>query len=60
MDGRLLTLALTLALPAVLIAVTIWQFSSNPLSILFLVLVMVAGSLYLLTYPESFGETTTA
>ncbi|MCI4321503.1 MAG: hypothetical protein L3K18_00505 [Thermoplasmata archaeon] len=60
MDGRLLTVALTIVLPAILLAVTVWQFASNPLSILFLVLVMIGGSLYLLTYPESFGESSTA
>jgi hypothetical protein len=60
MDGRLLTVALTIFLPAILLAVTVWQFSSNPLSILFLILVMIGGSLYLLTYPEAFGESSTA
>jgi|HubBroStandDraft_4_1064222.scaffolds.fasta_scaffold2507207_2 hypothetical protein len=55
MDGRILTLLLTFGLPAVLIAVTVWQFSSNPLSILALLMVMVGGAVYLLTYTDSFG-----
>ena len=56
MDGKVLTVLLTILLPAVLIAVTVWQFSSNPLAILFLILVMIGGSMYLLTYTEAFGE----
>lgn len=59
MDGRIVTVLLTIVVPAALLGATIWLFSSNPLSILFLVLVMLGGSLYLLTYPESFGESTT-
>jgi hypothetical protein len=55
MDGRVLTLLLTYALPAVLIAVTIWRFSANPLAILALILTMIGGSVYLLTYTDSFG-----
>ena len=60
MDGRIVTVGLTILVPAALIALTVWQFSSNPLAILFLVLAMIGGSLYLLSYPESFGETSTA
>jgi predicted branched-subunit amino acid permease len=55
MDGRIITLLLTFLLPAVLIAVTVWQFASNPISILVLLMVMIAGALYLLTYTETFG-----
>lgn len=55
MDGRILTILVTFLLPAVLIGVTVWQFSSNPVSILLLVMVIVGGALYLLTYSESFG-----
>ena len=54
MDGRLLTVLLTMVLPAILIGVTIWRFSINPLAILGLVVVMIAGAFYLLTYAESF------
>lgn len=54
MDGRLLTALVTLALPAGLIGVTIWRFSANPLSILGLLVVMVGGAFYLLSYTESF------
>ena len=54
MDGRLITVLLTLVLPAVLIGVTIWKFSLNPLAILGLLTVMVGGALYLLTYSETF------
>jgi hypothetical protein len=55
MDGRIITLLLTFLLPAVLIAVTVWQFASNPIAILVLLMVMIAGALYLLTYTETFG-----
>ena len=55
MDGRVITLLLTYALPAVLIAVTVWKFASNPIAILALIMVMIAGSVYLLTYTDSFG-----
>ena len=55
MDGRLVALLLTQLLPAVLIGVTIWKFSSNPLSLLGLIGVMVVGALYLLTYTETFS-----
>jgi hypothetical protein len=55
MDGRLLTVLLTFVLPAILIAVTIWRFASNPIAILALVLIILGGALYLLTYTDSFG-----
>jgi hypothetical protein len=54
MDGRVPAGLLTLALPTLLIAVTVWKFASNPLAILGLLAVMVGGALYLLTYTESF------
>jgi hypothetical protein len=54
MDGRIATVLLTFVLPTILIGVTIWQFGSNPLSLMILLLVMVAGALYLLTYPEPY------
>ncbi len=54
MDGRVLTGLLTLALPAGLIGVTIWQFAANPLAILALLIVMIVGSFYLLSYTETF------
>jgi hypothetical protein len=54
MDGRVITGLLTLVLPSALIGVTIWQFGSNPLAILGLIVVMIGGSMYLLTYSESF------
>ncbi|MGI0132696.1 MAG: hypothetical protein ACREDK_06365 [Thermoplasmata archaeon] len=54
MDGRLITVLLTFLLPAVLIGVTIWRFSINPLAILVLLTVMIAGALYLLTYSDAF------
>ena len=55
MDGRLLTILVTFLLPAVLIGVTIWQFASNPIAILVLVMVIIGGALWLLTYSDSFG-----
>jgi hypothetical protein len=60
MDSRLLIVLLTFVLPAVLIAVTIWRFASNPLSILALVLVIIGGALYLLTYTDTFGSASTS
>lgn len=55
MDGRLITVLLTIVLPLVLIAVVVYRFSSNPLSILGLRVVMIGGGLYLLTYADTFG-----
>lgn len=60
MDGRILTILVTFLLPAVLIGVTIWQFASNPVAILLLVMVIVGGALYLLTYSDSFGAPTSS
>lgn len=54
MDGRIVAAVLTLLLPAAGIGVTIYDFGSNPLSILGLLAVMVGGALYLLTYTDSF------
>ncbi|MGD0718343.1 MAG: hypothetical protein ABSA15_02025 [Thermoplasmata archaeon] len=56
MDGKLLTLLLTIVLPAALIGVTIAYFGSNPLSIFALLIVMVGGSFYLLSYTEAFAS----
>jgi hypothetical protein len=56
MDGRLVTVLATLLLPAILIGVTVWQFASNPVALMALIVVMIAGGLYLLTYPETFGS----
>jgi hypothetical protein len=57
MDGRLVTVLATFALPAVLIGVTVWKFGSNPVALMACVTVMIAGGLYLLTYPEIAGTT---
>ncbi|NNN17711.1 MAG: hypothetical protein HKL79_05065 [Thermoplasmata archaeon] len=54
MDGKLLTLILLILLPAALIGVTIAYFGSNPLAIVGLFVVMIAGSFYLLSYTEAF------
>lgn len=55
MDGRLTTALLLLALPAALLALTILEFSSNPIGIFVLLAVMLVGGFYLLTYTESFA-----
>jgi hypothetical protein len=55
MDGRLVTILATFLLPAILIGITIWRFSSNPIALIVLVVVMIAGGLYLTTYPEIAG-----
>lgn len=54
MDGRILTLLLAIVLPAALTGVTIAFFSSNPLSILGLFIVMTGGVFWLLSYSEAF------
>jgi hypothetical protein len=55
MDGRAYTILLTMVLPAILIAVTVWKFASNPVSILVLLTLMVIGGFYLLTYRDTSG-----
>jgi hypothetical protein len=55
MDGRLFTLILFLVVPAVLIGVTIAFFSSNPISILVLIALMIIGAFYIMTYRETFA-----
>ena len=55
MDGRWLTVLLTLVLPAALIGLTAAYFHSNPVAIFGLLAVMVGGGFYLLTYTETFG-----
>jgi hypothetical protein len=55
MNGRLIAGILTLLLPAVLIAATVGFFNSNPLAILVLIIAMIMGTLYLLSYPEVLG-----
>jgi len=55
MDGRLITVLVMIALPAALIGVTIVEFSSNPVSILGLLAVMLVGAFYLVSYTESFA-----
>jgi len=55
MDGRLLTVLGLLVLPAVLVGVTVFEFSSNPVAIVGLFAVMIVGSFYLVSYTESFA-----
>jgi hypothetical protein len=55
MDGRLFTVLVLLILPAALIGVTVFEFHSNPVAILVLIAVMIAGAFYLLSYTESFA-----
>ncbi|MFZ0830719.1 MAG: hypothetical protein WCB18_05520 [Thermoplasmata archaeon] len=55
MDGRILVVALTLALPAALIAATVAWYSTNPVSLLILFSVMLLGGLYLLSYSDTFS-----
>jgi len=49
------TVIALLIVPAILIAVTIAVFSSNPVSILVCMAAMIAGAFYLLTYRETFA-----
>ncbi|HLM69798.1 MAG: hypothetical protein ACLQD9_03665 [Thermoplasmata archaeon] len=55
MDGRLFTVIAFLALPALLMGLTVAFFRSNPVSIFVLIAVMLVGSIYLLTYKETFA-----
>lgn len=52
MNSRLVIGLLTLALPTVLIGVTVYEFASNPLALLALLATMIVGGLYLLSYSE--------
>jgi hypothetical protein len=54
-DGRLLTVLFLFVVPAVLVGVTVFRFSANPVAIFALLAVMVVGGFYLLTYNESFA-----
>ncbi len=53
MEGRLITVLLTLVLPAVLLGLTVVEFHSNPVAILGLLAVMLAGGFYLVSYTEA-------
>ncbi len=56
MNGRILAALVVLVIPAALIGVTVYLFSSNPLSIMALVGLMAVGGLYMVTYlHESHG-----
>ncbi len=55
MNGRFVTLLLTILLPVALLALTILEFGSNPVAIFALLAVMVAGGFYLLSYTEVFA-----
>ena len=55
MDGKVVTGIGLLALPAVLIAITVAWFSANPVAIFTFLALMIIGGFYLLTYPEAFG-----
>jgi hypothetical protein len=54
MDGKWPAGLLTLVLPAGLIALSVYAFSSNPLAILGCLTVMFGGAFYLLTYTDAF------
>lgn len=54
MDGRVVVGLLTLLAPVVGIGLTVAYFGSNPLSIVGLITVMILGSVYLLSYGETF------
>ncbi len=55
MDGRILVVLGTLVVPAALLGVTVAAFASNPIAIFGLIVVMIIGGLYLLTYKEAFA-----
>jgi hypothetical protein len=53
-DGRIIVVGLTLVLPAILMIATVEWFSTNPISMLILLSVMLLGCLYLLSYTDVF------
>lgn len=55
MDGRLFTVLGFFVVPAALIGLTVGVFSSNPIAIFGLMVVMIVGALYLLSYREAFA-----
>ena len=54
MDGRAYAALIGILAPFVLLVVTVLYFATNPLAVLGLFAAIVAGSLYLLSYTESF------
>jgi hypothetical protein len=54
-DGRYVVVGLTLILPAVLMGITVWRFSTNPIAMLILFSVMLVGCMYLLSYTDAFS-----
>ena len=54
MDGRFVVVGLTIVLPAVLMAMTVVWYSTNPISMLVLFSVMLLGALYLLSYADTY------
>ena len=54
MDGRIFVIGLTIVLPAILMGVTVAWYSTNPVSMLIMFVVMLLGALYLLSYPDTF------
>jgi hypothetical protein len=54
-DGRYLVVALTLVLPAALMAITVAWYSTNPVAMLVLFSVVLLGGLYLLSYGDTFS-----
>lgn len=55
MDGRLFTVLAFLVVPAIVIGATVAFFSSNPVTIVAAMAVMIVGAFYLLTYRETFA-----
>jgi hypothetical protein len=54
-DGRLIAFLIGILAPAILLAVTVVWFASNPLAIVGLILVMALGGFYVVSYAEEFG-----
>jgi len=55
MDGKLVTGIGLLLIPGALIGATIAWFGSNPVSIFAMIVLMIVGGFYLLTYRDAFG-----
>ncbi|HZY70599.1 MAG TPA: hypothetical protein VFF67_06455 [Thermoplasmata archaeon] len=56
MDGRVWTGLLGIAVPGVLVAITVWKFAANPLALVALFTAMIVGGIYLLTFSEPVGS----
>jgi hypothetical protein len=55
MDGRWVTVIGFLIVPTILIGLTVVEFATNPIAILILLAMMLAGGMYLVSYTSTFA-----